>query len=157
MPLPPPKQVVLSLVIDRFRLTVPQWVGLVLLAVLVPSGVWMGLGDSRGTSPAGPVPAPVPQVPLLSSTPSNLPVLAMVMPGTLPPPGPNQLRAGKCDDRGSEVAINGGCWVATDKKPPCPEGIQWEHDGRCWRPVAPAARAPTTGEPRTAPVAAPAD
>lgn len=155
MPLPPPKQVVLSLVIDRLRLTVPQWVGLVLLAVLVPSGVWMGLGDSRGTSPTGPVPAPVPQVPLLSSTPSSLPVLAMVMPGTLPPPGPNQLRAGKCDKRAAEVELNGGCWIQTITQPPCPDGIQWEHEGRCWRPVAPAARAPTTGDPRTAPVAAP--
>lgn len=159
IPTPPPWQLVLSILVDRLRLRlhIPRGAFVAVLLVLVPSGAWVALGDSRGAPPVGPVPAPVPQVPLLSSTPAALPVLAMVLPGTLPPPGPNQIRAGKCDKRAAEVELNGGCWIKTETPPPCPEGIQWEHAGRCWRPVAPAARAPTTGEPRTAPVADPAE
>lgn len=152
---PPPKPLLLSLAIDRLRLSVPQWVGLVVLAVLVPSGLWMGLGDSRGGSPGGPVPAPVPQVPLLASTPSAIHALTRVLPGALPPPGPNQLRAGKCDSRAAAVEINGGCWLKTETLPPCPEGIQWEHEKRCWLPVAEAKPVPTTGEPRVPGVAHP--
>lgn len=155
IPPPPPRQLVLSLLIERLHLKVPQWVGIVILAVALPTGIWAGLGDSRGLPPLAPVPAPVPHVPLLSSTPAALPVLTMVLPGTLPPPGPNQLRAGKCNARGAEVELNGGCWLKTETPPPCPEGIQWEHEGRCWRPVALAKPVPTTGEPRPAPVAAP--
>jgi hypothetical protein len=157
IPTPPPRQLALSLVIERLRLTVPQWVGLVVLAVLVPSGAWMALGDSRGPPLTAPTPVPVPQVPVLVSTPAALPMLAMVLPGVIPPPGPNQLRAGKCDRRGAEVELNGGCWMQTTTAPPCPEGVQWEHNGKCWRPVGLAREVPTTGEPRTLPVASPAD
>jgi hypothetical protein len=155
IPPPPPRQLVLSLAIERLRLVVPPWIGVVILAVALPTGLWAALGDSRGLPPIAPVPAPAPQVPLLSSAPAALPVLAMATVGTLPPPGPNQLRAGKCNPRGAEVEINGGCWLKTETPPPCPEGIQWEHDGRCWRPVAEAKPVPTTGEPRHAGVADP--
>jgi hypothetical protein len=157
VPLPPSRKLVLSLIIEKLHLRVPQWVGLVVLALLIPSGAWMALGDSRGAPPTGPLPVPVPQVPLLSSTPSQLPALAMVLPGSLPPPGPNQLRSGKCDKRAAHVERSGGCWVKTETPPPCPVGIQWEHEGRCWLPVAEAKPMPTTGEPRTTPVAAPGD
>jgi hypothetical protein len=104
---------------------------------------------------AGPAPLPVPQVPLLSSTPAALPMLAMALPGKLPPPGPNQLRAGQCDPERAQVEINNGCWVRTETPPPCPKGKQWEHEGRCWLPVAEAKPVPTTGEPRTAGIADP--
>ncbi len=157
IPTPPPRQLALSLLIERLHLKVPQWAGLVALAVLLPSGAWMALGDSKGMPPTGPVPAPVPQVPLLSSAPAAFPVLARALPGALPPPGPNQLRAGKCNKNGAEVELNGGCWLQTTTEPPCPRGIQWEHEGKCWRPVAPTARMPTTGEPSTQPVASPAE
>lgn len=60
-------------------------------------------------------------------------------------PGPNQKRAGSCNPKAAQVEINGGCWVKTETPPPCPEGVQWEHEGRCWLPVAPAARVPTSG------------
>lgn len=81
-------------------------------------------------------------VPFLSSTPEGRP--GSVLAG-IPPPGPNQRRAGDCDADRAQVEINGGCWVETKTKPPCPDGKQWEHEGRCWLPVAPAARVPTTG------------
>jgi hypothetical protein len=155
IPTPPAKQLVLSLLVKDLRVNVPQWVGLVVLAVALPTGVWMSLGDFRTPSPAGPIPAPVPQVPLLSSTPTPLAALSMALPGALPPPGPNQIRAGKCDKRAAQVEISGGCWVKTETPPPCPEGIQWEHKGRCWLPVAEAKPVPTTGEPTPQPVAAP--
>jgi hypothetical protein len=159
VPIPPPpqRQLLLSLFIERLHLKVPQWVGLVILLVALPTGLWAGLGDSRSPPPLAPLPAPVPQVPLLASTPAVLSVLAMVLPGTLPPPGPNQLRAGKCDKRAAQVELSGGCWVQTTTPPPCPDGIQWLHEKRCWLPVAEAKPVPTTGEPRTATVAGPED
>ena len=152
MPNPPPaKPLLLSLLIERLRLDVPQWA--VVLAILTPGGAWMALGDSRTSSPTGPVPAPVPQVPLLSTTPAALSHVPQMWVSALPRPGPNQLRAGKCDKRAAHVELNGGCWIKTETPRPCPEGIQWEHDGKCWLPVAEARPVPTTGEPRAAPVA----
>jgi hypothetical protein len=75
--------------------------------------------------------------------------------GHLPSPGPNQKRTGRCDTEAAEVEINGGCWIKTEKAPPCTMGKLWEHEGRCWRPVAEAKPAPTTGEPRPRGVATP--
>lgn len=151
---PPPRQP-LSLLM---HLKVPQWVGLVVLALLVPSGLWMGLGDSRSLPPSAPTPIPAPQVPLQESTPTGaLPTLAAILPGKLPSPGPNQKRSGTCDPERAQVELSGGCWVETKTRPPCPRGKQWEHDGRCWLPVADAKPVPTTGEPRPFPVAGPAD
>lgn len=156
MPIPPPpREFVLSLIVRDLRVRVPRWVGLIVLTLALPTGLWAALGDSRSIPPLGPIPTPGPQVPLLTATPAVLPVLAMALPGKLPPPGPNQLRAGKCDKRAAAVEVNGGCWLKTETPPPCPEGIQWEHEGRCWLPLAAAKPMPTTGEPRTAPVAAP--
>jgi hypothetical protein len=158
IPPPPPRQLALSLFVKHLHLRVPQWVGLVALAVLVPSGAWMALGDSRSPSPVGPVPAPVPQAPLQAWTSGAMPIraLAVVAPGKLPPPLPSQKTVG-CDDDLGEKALEGGCWMPTDKEPPCPKWKLWEHEGRCWRPIPKSARAPTTGEPRTHSVAAPRD
>jgi hypothetical protein len=63
--------------------------------------------------------------------------------GAIPSPGPNQKR--KCDPDRAEQEINGGCWVETTTPPPCPRGKQWEHEGRCWLPVAEAKPVPTSG------------
>ncbi len=65
--------------------------------------------------------------------------------GSLPGPGPNQKRAGECLADAAQVEINGGCWVETKMKPPCPVKYQWEHEGKCWLPVAHAAPVPTSG------------
>jgi len=51
-----------------------------------------------------------------------------------PKPLPGQ-RAGACDARLYQVAINGGCWVRlADAKPPC--GPYFRHADSCYAPVA---------------------
>jgi hypothetical protein len=100
------------------------------------------------------VPAPLPAPPPLDgalplqqwTTGGNLGVIASALPGAIPRPGPNQKRSGQCDPGRSEVEIRGGCWVKTEHPLPCPDGKQWEHDGRCYLPVAHAKPVPTTGE-----------
>lgn len=154
MPTPPPQRAEpLTIAVKGLKVVIPTAVIISVTIFLTPGLAYLVVPTAP--PPAGPVPLPGPQVPLLSSTPALMPALTMALPGTLPPPGPNQLRAGKCDERGSEVAINGGCWVATDKKPPCPDGIQWEYEKRCWRPVAEIKPVPTTGEVRVPGVANP--
>lgn len=102
----------------------------------------------RPTPPAtGPMPLPVPAQEWTTEAKgwSSIPVLL----GSIPKPGPNQKRAGKCNPKAAQVEINGGCWVKTETPRPCPEGIQWEHeDGRCYLPVAEAKPVPQSGEPQ---------
>jgi hypothetical protein len=114
---------------------------LLVLAVLVPVG-------ARTVFPPVLPPAPVPlPVPPLEWTTDGRTGPPSALAG-LPAPGPNQKRAGTCTD-GVEEEINGGCWLATDKEPPCPRArggwVFFEHDGKCWVPVARAAPVPTTG------------
>jgi len=98
-------------------------------------------------SPKAPPPSPLEApVPLQEWTTADAgAMMARVVPGRLPTPGPNQLRAGQCDPERSEKEVNGGCWVKTEKPPPCPRGKQWEHEGACWLPVAQAKPVPTSG------------
>lgn len=51
-------------------------------------------------------------------------------------------KAGKCERR-SEQAINGGCWVKLDLKPPC-DNDAYESKGACYLPSWPAMREPQT-------------
>lgn len=66
----------------------------------------------------------------------------------IPRPAVNQKKAGECVE-GVEVELNGGCWMATDKKPPCPPpSTGWQfyaHEGKCWVPVAHTPRPATSG------------
>jgi hypothetical protein len=144
-PLPPTRPLVVSLVVERFRFTLPGAVALGLVgALLLPSHL----------QSQPPLPAPVPQVPLQAASVGAVPhAFASVAQGGLPPPGPNQKRAEDCDPEHFEVH-SGGCWLETTKTPPCPKG-QWEHERKCWFPVAHAARVPTSGEPHRVPVAEP--
>jgi hypothetical protein len=115
---------------------------LVLLIAPVQAGRFL-----RPEPPArGPSPLPVP--PLAETTEiAGWNPLAEVL-NTIPPPGPNQKRSGKCNPKAAQVEINGGCWVKTETPRPCPEGIQWEHDdGRCYLPVAEAKPVPQAAEP----------
>lgn len=66
----------------------------------------------------------------------TLPLLKAVL-GNLPPPMPNQLKAGRCDPDRAEEELEGGCWIRTKTKPNphCPAGKQWEYEGACYVPV----------------------
>lgn len=119
------------------------------LAVLMPVAALQLLPPR-----AAPVPAPAAwQVPPMDWTTDStylVPhVLASASTGALPPPGPNQKRAGSCEP-GVEEEISGGCWLATDKMPPCPlprgGWVFFAHEGKCWLPVAHARGLPTTGD-----------
>lgn len=129
-----------------------RWCFIILLSVLIPTGAQTLLMPKVNSLPRGPMPLPVP--PLAETTEIHgWNPLAEVL-NTIPPPGPNQKRAGKCNPKAAQVEINGGCWVKTETPRPCPEGIQWEHeDGRCYLPVAEAKPVPQSGEPRLVNVA----
>jgi hypothetical protein len=130
----------------RFRVVAPSAAVVGILALLVLPAQLHGPGQ--------PLPVPTPQVPLQAASVGAVPhAFASVVQGGLPPPGPNQKRAEDCDLEHFEVH-SGGCWLETTKKPPCPRG-QWEHERKCWFPVAHAARTPTSGEPHRVPVAEP--
>jgi hypothetical protein len=120
-----------------------RWLLVILFAILIPT---VGASLAREFFPLR---TPVPgQIPVLDFTTDGSRYSAppsYVLFGSLPPPGPNQKRAGSCTEKAAQVAINGGCWVKTETPPPCPEGFQWEHDGKCWLPVARAASVPTSG------------
>lgn len=49
----------------------------------------------------------------------------------------------RCDADAAEVNINGGCYIATDKRPPCPSR-QYEHGGKCWVAVGKRGRPATS-------------
>lgn len=121
----------------------------VALAVLIPSGA--GTLFRPDPPRVGPIPLPVPAQEWTTEARGwSLPVLL----GTIPPPGPNQKRAGKCNPKAAQVEIRGGCWVQTTTPRPCPEGVQWEHDdGRCYLPVAEAKPVPQSGEPQVVNIA----
>lgn len=160
MPQPPPpepKPALLSLSAKDLQLFLSSpGAVLVLLALAATPGLVGELMPRAQQEAQAPTPLPVPQVPLLDVSPASVrQVLGAALPGTLPRPGPNQKRAGTCDPEQAHVEIAGGCWVETKTPPPCPRGKQWEHDGRCWLPVAEAKPVPTTGEPRPLGVADP--
>ena len=64
-------------------------------------------------------------------------------------------KVGRCDPELGEVEIRGRCWMKTDLPPPCPKGKLYPYEGKCWRPIPKAARAPTSGAPRPGGVAEP--
>lgn len=49
------------------------------------------------------------------------------------PPGPSPiLKTPPCNREAEEYPINGNCWQATPRKPPCGEWLR-EHEGICYR------------------------
>jgi hypothetical protein len=122
-----------------------RWLLVILFVLLVPTA---GPTIAREFFPglrasSSPVMLPVPELGWSTDGRSGNEPIHVRGNTTLPSPGPNQKT--ECDSERSEVRLNGGCWVKTEKPPPCPPGKQWEHEGRCWLPVAPAARVPTSG------------
>jgi len=114
-----------------------------IIAATIAIAVFTPVPQRTTKPPPTPLEAPVP---LQEWTTADAGAwVASALPGRLPTPGPNQLRAGQCDPDRSEKEVNGGCWVKTEKPPPCPRGKQWEHEGACWLPVAHAKPVPTSG------------
>lgn len=100
---------------------------ILLLSVLIVAGTVHTTRSSTWCPPAAPC------EPSHEGT-TSLPLLEVVQ-GNLPPPAPNQLRAEHCDSDRAEEPIEGGCWVRTKTKPPCPAGKQWEYEGACYVPA----------------------
>lgn len=151
MKIPPPYQPPLSAVVrEILHVSATPFFAraLVTIAALVVVGAPVALSTSGSTQPLPPPPSPLdPTVPLLeASIDAGVPGFASILLGRLPKPGPNQKRAGECDPGRSQVELNGGCWVETTHPLPCPDGKQWEHEGRCYLPVGPTVRPPTTGD-----------
>lgn len=137
---------------EFFRLSgsASPWLARAIVWLLCACVVGLPLAaHSPGTVVAGPVlPSPLePPVPLQeATTDGGVPAVASIIFGRLPKPGPNQKRSGQCIAARAQVEINGGCWIKTETPLPCPDGYQWEHEGRCWLPVAHAAQTPTSGD-----------
>lgn len=49
-----------------------------------------------------------------------------------------------CDEEQDERAINGACWQATSRRPPC--GPLWRNGDICLRPIAKSKPQPFSGE-----------
>jgi hypothetical protein len=60
-------------------------------------------------------------------------------------PASNQAKP-PCRTGRDEIAINGGCWVALERKPPCHEE-QAEYQGKCYLPVSVRTRVPQSLSP----------
>jgi len=149
MKIPPPfAPVAKAAVREVLHVSVTRWLATAIICLVL--GAPLAVHSPGPVAPEPTLPSPLePAVPLLeASTDAGLPFLASVVMGSLPKPGPNQKREGDCDPGKAQVAINGGCWVQTTTPPPCPDGKQWQHEGRCWLPVGPTVRPPTAGEPR---------
>jgi len=54
-----------------------------------------------------------------------------------------------CKTNLGEEAINGGCWVRIDVKPPC--GDLFRHGNSCYRPIQKPSKQPVGSEPRQGP------
>jgi hypothetical protein len=99
-----------------------------------------------------PEPVYEPQPAPLRHTPAAIPfdLMRASYRSALPKPAVNQKRAGECVE-GVEVELNGGCWMATDKTPPCPAPkggwVFYAHEGKCWVPVAHTPRPATSAQP----------
>lgn len=164
-PPPPQRAEPFTLVLKGLKVVVPP-AGIVAIAVLLTPGLaYMVIpGGTATTLEHGPIPAPVPQVPLQGWTTDVRMSLLPVVSGALGwPSGPldGQITtASQC--KWPNQMRRGACWIQVGNvKPPCksPNGDAplYEDAGACWAPVLRAARSPTTGDPGTLPVAAPAD
>lgn len=108
---------------------------LILGAILLPRFP----GDSEGSNSqerasagAGPLAVAELQAPtLVDLDPSSVPAITYPLPAK---PFSDQAKA-PCFPKSGEVEINGGCWVALEKRPPCYEN-QAEYQGKCYMPVS---------------------
>jgi hypothetical protein len=68
--------------------------------------------------------------------------IAYPLPGK---PFTNQVRP-PCRPKSDHVAINGGCWIAIERRPPCAEDHA-EYQGKCYIPIMMAPRPPQSLSP----------
>ncbi|ATB34615.1 hypothetical protein CYFUS_000022 [Cystobacter fuscus] len=107
-----------------------------LASVSLSFGVWLyATSDSRCQPLAPVVVSEAPSeadAPLLSNSESPVPrTLAYPLPAK---PFRNQAAA-PCKPQVDEVEINGGCWLAVKRSPPCLD-VQAEYQGTCYVPVS---------------------
>lgn len=100
-------------------------------------GAW--LQDARGSGPEAPtLPGVFVKRPAQSEAPSLINTEASQETAITYPlpyePFRNQAKA-PCRTKTGEVEINGGCWIALEKRPPCFE-TQAEYQGKCYMPVS---------------------
>ncbi|MFE8595710.1 hypothetical protein [Archangium violaceum] len=88
--------------------------------------------DGRASTGAGTWVMTEPKAPtLVDLDPSDVPAITYPLPAR---PFSDQAKT-PCFPKSGEVEINGGCWVALEKRPPCFEN-QAEHQGKCYMPVS---------------------
>ncbi|AKJ01003.1 hypothetical protein ATI61_112262 [Archangium gephyra] len=88
--------------------------------------------ETRASTGVGTSAMTVPQAPtLVDLDPSDVPAITYPLPAR---PFSDQAKV-PCFPKSGEVEINGGCWVALEKRPPCYEN-QAEHQGKCYMPVS---------------------
>jgi len=128
----------------------PWHVGL-MPALAGVAGLFLALGvclygtrDSRCQPLAAPLVAAEIDAPLLSESEPRVPeTLAYPLPAR---PFRDQAAA-PCKPQVDEVEINGGCWLALKRSPPCLD-VQAEYQGTCYLPVAKhRGRPPQAAEP----------
>lgn len=121
------------------------------LAVLVlGGGFWLG----TATRPIGPPPPPpstsgigewadagLPSTFFIDGEPQGPTGIAYPLPDK---PFKSQVRP-PCRTNADHVEINGGCWVALERRPPC--GEHAEYQGKCYIPVIKAPRPPQSLSP----------
>ncbi|QRK04350.1 hypothetical protein JQX13_29265 [Archangium violaceum] len=123
--------------------------GFVLL--VLGGGFWWGSASRSMDSSA-----PVPSAPVVAS-PAEAGVRSSFLtaggerdPAAIAYPLPDKPLQGQsrppCNTRRDEVVINGGCWVALERRPPCHEE-QAEYQGKCYLPVSAKPRLPQSLEP----------
>jgi hypothetical protein len=123
--------------------------GLVVLAL--GGGFWWGMGTRPMAPPSPPSPTPGLGAWADAGLPSSfLSDGAQQGPAGIAYPLPdkpflNQVRP-PCRTQRDEVAINGGCWIALERRPPCHEE-QAEYQGKCYMPVVKTPRPPQSLSP----------
>jgi len=122
------------------------------LAMLVlGGGFWLGMRTQSMVSPTPPPSTPgvgdwadagLPPSLLSNGAEGNSTGIAYPLPDK---PFVNQLKP-PCRTKADHVAINGGCWIALERRPPCDEE-QAEYQGKCYLPVLKAQRPPQSVSP----------
>jgi hypothetical protein len=122
------------------------------LAVLVlAGGLWWGMGTRPMGSPTPPSSTPgmgdladagISSSFLIDGEVQSRTGIAYPLPDK---PFSNQVRP-PCRTKADHVAINGGCWIAIERRPPCDEDHA-EYQGKCYIPIMKAPRPPQSLSP----------